>query len=221
LAQETLPRYSHPKSPHRYTLPQLAVCVLLAFYLKRSYRDTEEWLKATDKVCAVLELRRVPDHSTLARVYRHPLRTQVLDPMRRRLLEALGVEEEVIAADSTGYTTTQASAYYCSRSGRVRREFRKGVYAVGTRSQFILAWRQGRGPGNDSVFLPGLQRAARRYARKGHWLLLADGGFDGQEVFARDLIPPIRRGGNLVAAVHIARAKLVTAVRLDGLFGQR
>jgi hypothetical protein len=221
LAQETLPRYSHPKSPHRYTLPQLAVCVLLAFYLKLSYRDTEEWLKATDKVCAVLELRRVPDHSTLARAYQRLLRLRVLDQMRRRLLEALGVEEEVIAADSTGYTTTQASAYYCSRSGRVRREFRKGVYAVGTRSQFILAWRQGRGPGNDSVFLAGLRREARRYARKGRWVLLADSGFDGQGVGARDLIPPIRRGGNLVAAGRIARAELVAAARLDGLFGQR
>jgi len=55
---------------------------LLAFYLKLSYRDTEEWLKATDKARAVPELRRVPNHSTLARVYRHPLRMQVLDPMR-------------------------------------------------------------------------------------------------------------------------------------------
>ncbi len=123
--------------------------------------------------------------------------------------------------DSTGYTTIQASAYDYSRSGRVRREFRKGVYAVGTRSQFIVAWRQGRGPGNDSVFLAGLRRAARSYARKGRWVLLADSGFDGQGVGARDLIPPIRRGGNLVAAARVARAELVAAARLDGLLGQR
>ena len=106
LAQETLPRYSHPKSPHRYTLPQLAVCVLLACYLKLSYRDAEEWLKATDKVCAVLELRRVPDHSTLARAYQRLLRMRVLDPMRWRLLDTLRVAEEVIASDSTGYATS-------------------------------------------------------------------------------------------------------------------
>ncbi|MFN3741264.1 MAG: hypothetical protein ACK4VW_01165 [Anaerolineales bacterium] len=36
LAQEVLPRYSYPKSPHRYTLPQLAACVLLMSYLKPS-----------------------------------------------------------------------------------------------------------------------------------------------------------------------------------------
>ncbi len=36
LAQQVLPRYSHPKSPHHFTLPQLAACVLLMFYLDLS-----------------------------------------------------------------------------------------------------------------------------------------------------------------------------------------
>lgn len=221
LAQEVLPRYSHPKSPHRYTLPQLAACVLLMFYLRLSYRDMEEWLLATDKVCAVLELKHVPDHSTLSRAYQRLLHMKVLDQMRRKLLDEVGVEEEVIACDSTGYATTQASAYYRSRRGRTMREFQKGAYAVGTRSQFILAWRQGHGPGNDSVFLNGLRRDVRRYVRKGRWVMLADAGFDGRGVTARDLIPPIRRGGNLVDAERIARAELVAAGRLDGLYGQR
>ncbi|HEX8227790.1 MAG TPA: hypothetical protein VF826_00580, partial [Chloroflexia bacterium] len=42
LAQQSLPAYSHPKSPHHFTLPQLAACVLMAFYMKLSYRDMEE-----------------------------------------------------------------------------------------------------------------------------------------------------------------------------------
>ena len=54
---------------------------------------------------------------------------------------------------------------------------------AGARSQFILAWRQGRGPGSDSVFLAGLRRAARRYTRKGRWVLLADSELDGQSLF--------------------------------------
>lgn len=67
LAQETLPRYSHPKSPHPFTLPQLAACVLLMFYLDISYRDMEEWLLTSDQVCRVLEPPHVPDHTTLQR----------------------------------------------------------------------------------------------------------------------------------------------------------
>ena len=39
IAQEALPHYSHPKSPHIYTLPQLAACVLPGFTtLYRAYR---------------------------------------------------------------------------------------------------------------------------------------------------------------------------------------
>jgi hypothetical protein len=48
LAQETLPRYTHPKRPHRFTFPQLAACVLVMVCLNKSYRDMEEWLLATD-----------------------------------------------------------------------------------------------------------------------------------------------------------------------------
>jgi hypothetical protein len=224
LTQQALPRYSHPKSPHHFTLPQLAACVLMTFYLDLSYRDMEEFLLASEAVCRVLDLPRVPDHSTLSRTYQK-LRTVDLETMKDTLLGKLGVEEEVIASDSTGFSPSQASAYYQTRSGRSLREFIKGAYAVGTQSQFILAWRAGRGPGNDAPYLSGLRRDARRYGRyvgqRRAWVMLADAGFDGQTVQAGDLIPPIRRGGNLVDPDRKARADLVAAARLDGLFGQR
>jgi hypothetical protein len=51
LTQQALPKYSHAKSPHHFELPQLAACVLLMFYLNKSYRDMEEWFLASDKVC--------------------------------------------------------------------------------------------------------------------------------------------------------------------------
>src|SRR5215218_11000168 len=82
VAQEALPRYTHPKSPHRFTLPQLAACVLVMVYLDKRYRDREEWLLATDAVCAVLALQHVPDHSTLNRAFER-LRLRDLDAMRR------------------------------------------------------------------------------------------------------------------------------------------
>lgn len=128
IAQEALPTYSHPKSPHIYTLPQLAACVLLGFYLNLSYRDLEEWLLATDRVLQVLELKRVPDHTTLYRTYRKLL-MEDWERMKRALLAKLGVEgeEEVIAADSTGFRLTQASAYYQSRTGRTYRVGQGGL----------------------------------------------------------------------------------------------
>src|SRR5215203_6619026 len=101
LAQEALPRYTHPKSPHRFTFPQLAACVLVMVSLNKRYRDREEWLLATDAVCAVLALQRVPDHSTLSRALKR-LRLRDLDAMQWAVLARLSVVEDVIALDSTG-----------------------------------------------------------------------------------------------------------------------
>ena len=138
MTQQALPRYSQPKSPHHFTLPQLAACVLMTFYLELSYRDMEEFLLASEAVCQALDLPGVPDHSTLSRTYKK-LRMIDFETMKGTLLSELGVEEEVIASDSTGFSPCQASAYYQTRSGRSFREFIKGAYAVGTQTQFILA----------------------------------------------------------------------------------
>ena len=224
LTQQALPMYSHPKSPHHFKLPQLAACVLMMFYLDISYRDMEEWLLATDQVCKELELLRIPDHTTLQRTYKK-LRKLDFDKMKNQLLDEQGVEEESVASDSTGFSPGQASLYYQTRTGRLYRQWVKGAYAVGTETLFILAWQAGRGPSNDSAHLGALRRGSGRYGkhegRRRAWAMLADAGFDGDSVEATDLIPPIRRHGKLVDPSRKARADLVSAARLDGLFGQR
>jgi hypothetical protein len=221
LAKQVLPMYSHAKSPHRFTLHQLGACVLLMFYLKLSYRDMEEWLLATDAVCKELELPRVPNYSTLQRTYAK-MRKFDLVRMNETLLNESGAPgEEGIAADSTGFSPGSASSYYQSRSGKSYHHWAKGVYAVGIVSQFILAMQSGWGPGSDAPYLTYMRRKAKRFAKSRAWTLLADSGFDGKSVQKGDLIPPIRRGGNLLDRERLARADLVSAARLDGLYGQR
>ena len=220
LAQQTVPCYSHPKSPHRFTYPQRIACVLLAFYLDLSYRDCEEWLLATDAVCAVLELNEVPDHSTLNRTFKR-LTKAGLQELFDRLLALLQPQEQVLAADATGYRPSQASAYFQTRSGRTFRDWFKGVYAVGCNSQLILAVRDGHGGSlNDTRYLKPLRREAAHYA-VGDWVLLADCGFDGRTVSSHDIIPPQRKHNKLLTAARQARADLVAQARLDGLYGQR
>jgi Transposase DDE domain len=220
LTKRSLRKYSHPNSPHTYSQPQVAACTLLVFYLNKSYRDGEEWLLASEQVCRALELRAVPDHSTLNRMF-HQLNRVRLLRLLRYLLQQQAPREAVIALDSTGYRPSQASAYYQTRSGRRHRDWFKGAYAVGTASQLILAVGESHGgSANDARFLLPLKRAAQPYLRR-HWLCLADSGFDGRAVTARDLIPPMRRYGKLVAPERKARADLVSQARLDGLFGQR
>jgi hypothetical protein len=227
--QAVFPKYSHRFSPKKFTLPQLAACVLLCFYFKMSYRDFEELLLMSKELRDALELTRVPDYSTLNRMY-HRFRASHLDKMNEALLSTLKqaglVEEEVIAVDATGFRPTNASAYFQTRRGKPFRRWLKGVYAVGASSQMILATVHGVGPSNDAPHLSTLKRRASRYGRRDErgqpaWVTLADSGFDSAKIGPRDIIPPIRRGGDLKAAQRKARAELVSQARLDGLFGQR
>ncbi|MEO8285110.1 MAG: transposase [Chloroflexota bacterium] len=238
LSLQAMPTYSHPKSPHHFTLPQLAACVLMTFYLNLSYRDMEEWLLASSEVREVLSLERVPDHSTLSRTYKK-MKVKDFDKMKHLLLSELGIEgsESMIAVDTTGFDLTGASAYYRSRRGNIYRQYIKGGYSVGTQSQFILGWLTGRGPTNDTGYLAGLRRQACKYGqyrgegkgRRREWLLLADSGFDSRRVEQMDIVPPMRRGAGpggrgptrVVAPARQARADMVSQARLDGVYGQR
>ncbi len=220
LSKRVLPRYTHLKSPHHFTWPQLNACVLLMFYVRKTYRDMEEWLLASETICRVLELEQVPDHTTFYRAFKR-LKLVQLEQMYRELLDELAVQEEVIAFDTTGYSLTQASLHYLARSGARYEHFIKGAYAVGVCSQFILAAGSGIGPAADTGYLEPLRRKSRRYARGQPWVVLADSGFDGQPVRPGDLIPPIRRGGVMRRPERITRFELVSAARLDGLYGQR
>lgn len=225
LSKQALPKYSHAKSPHRYELPQLAACVLLMFYLNKSYRDMEEWLLATDKVCQALGLSQIPDHTTLQRTYRK-LRKLDFERMKNLLLEEENIQENVIACDSTGFCPGQASLSYQTRSGRKYERWVKGVYAVGTQSQYILAWQSGHGPSNDVPHLNALKRGCARFGthretKQRTWRMLADAGFDAKHLSPLDILPPVRRHGKLLDPQRKARADMVAASRLDGLFGQR
>jgi len=220
LAQKTFPRYSHAKSPHLYTVPQLIACVLLMHYVRKTYRDMEEWLLASEAICQALELQTIPDHTTLYRAAKR-LKVSKLDQMYRTLLDDWEVQEDQMAADTTGFSPTQASLHYLSRSGGLYKQYYKGGYMVGTKSQFILAAVSGLGPAPDIPFLAPLRRKAKRFARRRKYLLLADSGFDGKQVLPGELIPPRRNTGGIQRADRVERFELVSQARLDGVYGQR
>lgn len=219
ITSQQLPRYRHPKSPHRFTWPQLAACVCLMFYLDLSYREMEDWLLVSDRICQVLGLPAVPDHTTLCRAF-HQLGMPVLRAMQRLLLQQAQVTDGLIACDSTGFRTDQSSAYYAFRSGQPKRDWVKGAYAVSTQQRFIVATSASYGRYPDALLLGPLRRQARAYGGR-PWVLLADAGFDGRQVRAGDVIPPVRRHGTLRDPERIARAELVAQARLEGVYGQR
>ena len=229
-AKASLPAYSHAKSPHRYTLPQLAACVLVGMHEKKSYRDTEQLLLASDEIRTALELHdEVPNYATLSRTFKK-ISASDWERMNTNLLlafnEGAGVEEAYVAIDSTYFAPTQASSTFLTKAGRKRARYFTGAFAVGTESQFILAVCSGMGPGSDVPYLKPLRKKALRFgiqrpSGRRYQTVLADKGFDGRTVREGDLIPVIRRGNALRNPTLIARAELVAQARLDGKMGQR
>jgi hypothetical protein len=63
--KEALPDYSHPKSPHKFTQPQLFAMLVLKQFFKLDYRGVVVWLSNWSELREVLELKRIPNYSTL------------------------------------------------------------------------------------------------------------------------------------------------------------
>src|SRR3989442_10217631 len=69
LTAAVLPRYAHKFSPQRFTLPQLAACVLLKEYRQLDWRGIEALLQLSPALRRSLGLTRPPDFSTLWQVF--------------------------------------------------------------------------------------------------------------------------------------------------------
>lgn len=223
--QKILPKYKHPKSPQKYTYPQLATCVVLMLYIQFCNRDMEDWLLATDRVCDVLGLRTIPDHTTLYRSFKS-LRLAEWEAILRLLLEEHQKPEKWFIADTTNYRLSHASLYYITRTGRQYNDWVKGGYIMGLDSKLIVGWRVGRGATGDQRYLAPLKRQAARYGQRvsnyRDWVVLADSGFDAKEAIPGDLIPLNQHGQKRIArADRQARQDFVDQAKLDGFFGQR
>jgi hypothetical protein len=65
IAENALPPYSHPKSPHTYTQPQLFAILALRVFLKQDYRGITNVLSEWSELRNVLKLKKVPHYSAL------------------------------------------------------------------------------------------------------------------------------------------------------------
>lgn len=64
-AQRVLPDYSGPFSPKKFTQPQLLTMLALRQFFKLDYRGTVARLAEWQELRDVLDLKQVPDFSTL------------------------------------------------------------------------------------------------------------------------------------------------------------
>ncbi len=230
VTRQSLPMYSHPKSPHIYCLPQLISCVLLKIYMKNiSYRDLEELLLSWTDIRKVLGLRTVPNYSTLNRA-NNRISNNRIHKILEKILEIIDIRRNrslflLFACDSTGFKEDIASFYYALRSGKKRRGWIKVFYLLDTKTQICVSQIVTRGPGGDAPYLCRLEE--KSLVRGVITIEVMDRGFDGSGNMnfrfglPIRIIPPIRRGGSIKGWKRILAHMVYLLAKGIGIYGKR
>ena len=182
IGREVLPTYAHKFSPRRFTLPQLAACVLLKEYRQADWRSIEELLAVSPPLRKCLGLRSVPDYSTLWRFARRWLTADRLSDLQAELVRRVSAAPVAVAIDSTGLDPERCSCYFTARRGqrRARKRYVKLSLSVVVGALVAASAVADWGPCGDKVELRQLltETLQRVPVRE----VYADGGYDAEWV---------------------------------------
>lgn len=209
VAARVLPPYRTRFSKHQFTQPPLLAVLCLMRYEDWTFREAEVRLREHPELRAALQLRAVPDYTTLYRF----LRRLDDDTVERGLSETVRRLRRrrrrpvAVAVDGTGLSFSSVSTFFVQRleqqaqgARRPRRHYLKWLIVADVQQQILLAQRARQGPGWDTRSLPGLLDAAGQ--RAPIRLVLADAEFDceanhqhvRQRLGAVSIIPAKHRG---------------------------
>lgn len=196
VASVTLPLYSHPKSPRKFTQPQLLACLVLRGYWKLTFRGLEDLLTISGELREVLGLTQVPDHSTLQKFEERKVTPELIDTAVAKLLQIVQPDTRTAAMDSSGLEPTTRSSYYQTRSGKTWKRYVKLSVMNLCGSLLPCSLVVSRGPCNDKSEARKLLSSASERIRPKR--LLADAGYDAEWVHqfcyetwkVRSYIPP-------------------------------
>jgi hypothetical protein len=182
LSRPHLADYGAQRSRHDFTQRQLMSCLILRAYLKTTYRGLLEVLSGNGRLRACLGLEeKLPHYTTLQKF---SARSQVL-AIAQAIIARIGRAalaqhggQQAAAMDSTGLSTSTASAYFESRRGKRARKYIKFSTIVLCGSLFPIAMVLDQGPSNDVVQAPPLLRQAQAVGQPRQ--LLADAAYDAE-----------------------------------------
>ena len=209
-ARDALPDYARPKSPHKFTQPQLLACLILKEFEGKDYRGIYTMLQEWSDLREALELNQVPHFTTLCQAARRLLRKSVAESVlaatlaRCRQSGLLKPRTKLAALDSTGLETRHVSDYYVKRcrrqAGHRKRRFPKLSAVCDTANHLILGIVIDRGPKLDHVEDERTLLAALNQQRFD--ILVADAGYESERFHSvcrddlgiRSIIPTTQRG---------------------------
>jgi|SRR5579863_3045993 len=210
VASRVLPPFRSRFSKHQFTQPQLLAVLCLMRYEDWTFREAETRLKEHQELRAALQLRSVPDYTTLYRFLKR-LDDDTIDrgltETVRQLRRGKRRARTTVAVDGTGLSYNSVSTFFIrrieqhSRGMTHHRHWLKWLAVVDVKQQILLSQRARQGPWCDTRALPGLVDAAAQ--RVPIRLVLADAEFDSQanhlhirqHLGARSIIPAKPRGG--------------------------
>lgn len=177
LARRHLADYSHPKSPHKFTQPQLFACLILKAHLGCTYRRCEEMLALMPAVREAIGLVEVPRFTTLQMFADRPEIMALIDGVPASIGRAVNrAEPQDAAVDGTGLETTSVSARFTSVSGRKRTKYVKVMLGVLCASVIPMAAVIDWGPSHDLKQAWALRQKIKATTRP-NWLW-GDGAYD-------------------------------------------
>jgi hypothetical protein len=199
-AKLAFPSYSHTKSPHKFTQPQLVACLALKEFFKKDYRGLTAILEDSSDLQKILELTEIPHYTTLQKAAHRlfkkdgfkKLLLAILDFARKGKILRKSIQ--LAALDSTGFESRHTSSYFIKRRDRDKQKpYQTTTYArfpklgilTDTANHLILQALTKRGPMPDvSELKPAIKEAAG-YLKVN--TLVADAGYDSESnhVFAR------------------------------------
>ena len=207
VARLSLSQYSHKNSPKKFSQHQLFACLVLKNFLKTDYRGVIEYLNDCPELCETIELNRVPHYTTLQKAAKRLLLSQSVSRLLNATIQLhLGQRKRVAdsAIDSTGLSSTCASAYFVKRRSMKGKPAKNMFYhtfpklslvsELGT--HFVIAFKAGKGPRPDiDEFKPLINQAHQRARPK---RIVADAGYDSEsnhrhareELNIKTVIPP-------------------------------
>ena len=199
VGKKHLPDYSHPKSPRIDTQSQLLACLVLKTCLKTTYRGVIELLEISPPLVETLELKAIPNHSTLkyfaTRIDLDAFLPLIFGDLVERVADEQG--NEVVAIDSTGMEGSTASVHFQQRKGGTRKRYIKLSISILCGSLLPLSLIASWGPCNDKCEAKDIITQA--FAVHRPKTLLTDAGYDAEWVHVlcrekwsvKSFIPPV------------------------------
>ena len=167
-----IPKYASKFSNKIYDNRQKLSILILRQRMKMTYREIIRYLESNPLARALLNLKRIPDHSTLVK-FHNRLKPEILNSL------LCDKKANIVAVDASGFQTNHMSYHYANvwhfQDKRKHRRYLKLTIAIDTNTQFVMANKIRLSPRNDTIdFMSVLKDLKCDY-------VVADRGYDSKK----------------------------------------